>query len=204
MAFDTFDEGIAPGGLRSKAEIKILICYLFYSVNKSMDKELVVNAIQCESLANYFETSTAFDDLVAHGNLKVFEHSEDGDNSEMYEITDNGRLIATQLETNVAYSVREKARACALKLLAQKQVEHDNSVEITQIGNGYNVNFKISGGEIDLLSFDMYAPTYEQASMMKKNFYNSPPSLIYKIMLAMLTGDKEYVGQALEELYGVM
>ena len=37
MAFDTFDEGIALGGLRSKHEIKVLMCYLFNSVKDKMD-----------------------------------------------------------------------------------------------------------------------------------------------------------------------
>lgn len=203
MAFDTFDEGIAPGGLRSKTEIKILICYLFYSVNKCMDKDLIINAIQSESLANYFETTSAFDDLVEHGNLKLCSNSSEN-SEELFELTENGRLIATQLETTVAYSVREKAYACALKLLSKKQVERDNSVKIEEIDNGYNVLFNISGGTSSLFEFKMYAPTYEQASMMKKNFYNAPPSLIYKIMLALLTSDKEYVGQALEELYGIL
>ena len=39
MAFDTFDEGINPGGMRSKNEIKTLICYLYNSV-KENTKEL--------------------------------------------------------------------------------------------------------------------------------------------------------------------
>ena len=39
MAFDTFDEGINPGGMRSKNEIKTLICYLYNSVKENIDKE---------------------------------------------------------------------------------------------------------------------------------------------------------------------
>ena len=69
MAFDTFDEGIAPGGIRSKNEIKVLICYLFDSVKENMDKELIIEAITTDNLANYFETSAAFDDLIKKGNL---------------------------------------------------------------------------------------------------------------------------------------
>ena len=38
MAFDTFDEGINPGGMRSKNEIKTLICYLYNSVKENIDK----------------------------------------------------------------------------------------------------------------------------------------------------------------------
>ena len=40
MAFDTFDEGISLGGMRSKTEIRTLICYLYKSVGKPMTKAL--------------------------------------------------------------------------------------------------------------------------------------------------------------------
>ena len=55
MAFDTFDEGINPGGMRSKNEIKTLICYLYNSVKENIDKGIVIQAILKQGLANYFE-----------------------------------------------------------------------------------------------------------------------------------------------------
>ena len=66
MAFDTFDEGINPGGMRSKNEIKTLICYLYNSVKENIDKGIVIQVILKQGLANYFETSSAFDDLVTN------------------------------------------------------------------------------------------------------------------------------------------
>ena len=69
MAFDTFDAGVAPGGLRSKNEIKILICYLFDSVGESMSRCLTVEAIRSDELANFFEIVVAFDELVQGGSL---------------------------------------------------------------------------------------------------------------------------------------
>ncbi len=54
MAFDTFDEGINLGGMRSKNEIKTLICYLYNSVKENMDKGIVIQAILKQGLANYF------------------------------------------------------------------------------------------------------------------------------------------------------
>ena len=74
MAFDTFDEGINPGGMRSKNEIKTLICYLYNSVKENIDKGIVIQAILKQGLANYFETSSAFDDLVTNGNLVNTKH----------------------------------------------------------------------------------------------------------------------------------
>ncbi len=198
-SFDTFDEGVVPGGLRSKDEIKILICYIFYSVKEILSKELVVSSINNEGLANYFEISSAFDELVKNESL-IQKESENSEYS--FELTDKGSLIASQLENALSYTVKEKAYACATKLLSQKAAERDNSVKIIKTDSGYDVEFTISGGSIDLFKFKLYAPVYEQALMMKNNFYENP-SAIYKIMLAFLTKDKESVGEALEELYGI-
>ena len=187
MAFDTFDEGIVPGGIRSKNEIKILICYLFNSVNEGLSKNLVIQAVQKQGLANYFETSAAFDDLINNNNLQ-----ESGSNEK--EKTYRCKYCET---------LKEDAYACATKLLSQKKIERENSAEIEKIENGYNVICKISGGNYELFSFTLYAPSVEQAIMIKNNFYESP-SIIYKVMLALLTKDKDNVGEALEELYSIL
>ena len=200
MAFDTFDEGIIPGGMRSKNEIKTLICYLFESVGSPLSKELIIEAIQKQELANYFETSSAFDDLINNENIQQYDSES---NEKLFILTENGKIIANTLNSTLAYTVREKAYACATKLLIQKQTEKENSVDIVKFENGFNVIFKISGGDVDLLSFTVYAPSMEQALMMKKNFYESPAT-IYRVMLALLTKDKENVGEALEDIYGVL
>ena len=70
MKFDAFEEGISLGGIRSKSEIRTLICYMFTTVDKPMTKEIVINSLLQKGLTNYFEATTAFDDLVNAENLK--------------------------------------------------------------------------------------------------------------------------------------
>lgn len=200
MAFDTFDEGVTLGGVRSKNEIRILICYLLYCVKENMDKELVVQAITIDELANYFEVSAAFDDLIKNGNIK---ESEIVDGTQTYELTDNGKMIANQLESILSYTVKDKVYVRAIQLLGEKKKRRENSVDIKKTENGFDVICKISGGDMDLLTFTLYAPNFEQAMVMKKNFFDNP-STVYKVMLALMTKDKENVGEALEELYGVL
>lgn len=198
MAFDTFDEGITPGGMRSKNEIKTLICYLYNSVKVNMDKGIVIQAILKQGLANYFETSSAFDDLVTNGNLVPAD-----DEHKTYALTENGVEIAKQLDSIIAYTVKEKAYACAVKLLAEKKNEMENKVEIKKNDNGFSVKCSVSGGDMELMNLDIYAPEMEQALILKKNFLDNPTK-VYKVMLALLTRDKEAVGEALEELYGIV
>lgn len=198
MAFDTFDEGINLGGMRSKNEIKTLICYLYNSVKENMDKGIVIQAILKQGLANYFETSSAFDDLVMNGNLIPTD-----DEHKTYSLTKNGAEIAKQLDSTVAYTIKEKAYACAVKLLAEKKKEIENKVNIMKNDNGFTVECSVSGGDMELMKLDIYAPEMEQALILKKNFLDNPKKA-YKIMLALLTKDKETVGEALEELYGII
>lgn len=198
MAFDTFDEGINLGGMRSKNEIKTLICYLYNSVKENMDKGIIIQAILKQGLANYFETSSAFDDLVMNGNLVPADNEH-----KTYSLTEKGAEIAKQLDSTVAYTIKEKAYACAVKLLAEKKKEIENKVNIMKNDNGFTVECSVSGGDMDLMKLNIYAPEMEQALILKKNFLDNP-NKAYKVMLALLTKDKETVGDALEELYGIV
>ena len=198
MAFDTFDEGINLGGMRSKNEIKTLICYLYNSVKENMDKGIIIQAILKQGLANYFETSSAFDDLVMNGNLVPADNEH-----KTYSLTEKGAEIAKQLDSTVAYTIKEKAYACAVKLLAEKKKEIENRVNISKNDNGFTVECSVSGGDMDLMKLNIYAPGMEQALILKKNFLDNP-NKAYKVMLALLTKDKETVGDALEELYGIV
>ncbi len=200
MNIDTFDEGIAPGGVRTKSEIKILICYLYNSVKDKMSKELVMNAIMEDELANYFESTCAFQELIDN---KTLVESGKIDGEAAYVMTENGKMIADQLDTALAYSVKEKAYKCAVRLLAERKTARENKVEFVKKDNGYDVVCRISGGSVELLSFTIYAPDYEQAKLIKKSFL-SYPQTVYKTMLALMTKDKDNVGNALEELYGVL
>lgn len=199
MAFDTFDAGVAPGGLRSKNEIKILICYLFASVNDKMSQSLVVEAIRADELANFFEIVVAFEELIRDGNLRP---SDIVDDEQTYELTKNGKVIAHQLETTLAHTVKQKSYDCALRLLSERKTARENFVDIQKTDNGFLVNCRVSGGEVTLLDFTLYAPSFEQAEVLKKNFL-SYPQTVYKTMLGLMTKDIENVGEALEEVYGV-
>lgn len=194
MAFDTFDEGINYGGIRSKNEIRTLICYLFNSVNTPMDKTTVVESIQKKGLANYFETTSCFDDLIKNNNIELVDEKNC-----LYFVTDKGKLIAEQLESLLPLTVKEKSYTCAIELLRQKRIEKENIVTITKTDKGYNVNCRISGGEVDLVSMDIYAPDYNQAKVLKKNFHKDP-TIMYKTIMGILTKDKQIIIEALEDV----
>ena len=77
--------------------------------------------------------------------------------------------------------------------------ETENTVSIKEIENGYQLNCKISGGDVDLLSFSLYVPDRLQADTVKENF-QSNPDIIYECVLAVLTKDKNLAKDILNKL----
>ena len=197
MAFDIFDEGISLGGIRSKTEVRILICYLYTSVKQSMSKETVVNALLERGLTNYFEASSCFDDLVRGGNLCPTD-----ENSNLFVATANGKMISEQLESNLALTVKERAIECAMTLLEREKTEKENKVTIDKTDNGYVVNCSISGGDMDLMTISLFLADSEQARTVKKNFYKNP-QLVYKTLLAAMTRNDSLIKDTLEDLSGI-
>lgn len=192
MSFDTFDEGINPGGMRSKNEIRILICYLIKSVKAPVSKELILESLQKDGLANYFEASACFDDLVKNRHITVNDNNK-------YTLTEDGMMIATQLEDSLAYTVKEKAFHCVMMLLEKEKTERENKVEIVKNERGYNVKCSITSEELTILSLEFYVPDYEQAKLVKKNFRKNP-ELLYKTTISVLSKQKDLLTDTLKDL----
>ena len=192
MSFDTFDEGINPGGMRSKNEIRILICYLIKSVKAPVSKELILESLQKDGLANYFEASACFDDLVKNRHITVNDNNK-------YILTEDGMMIATQLEDSLAYTVKEKAFHCVMMLLEEEKTERENKVEIVKNERGYNVKCSITSEVLTILSLEFYVPDYEQAKLVKKNFRKNP-ELLYKTTISVLSKQKDLLTDTLKDL----
>ena len=60
----TFDDGIEPGGLRSRNEIKLLVCYLLSGVDEKITRSQLCEIALDKGLANYFEVNQAVSDLI--------------------------------------------------------------------------------------------------------------------------------------------
>ena len=163
--------GVKPGGLRSKQDIKLLICYLLSSIPQGLSKTDLINVLQDNNLANYFEVASAFDELLKQGNLTEAQEEET-----FYTVTASGKMIAQELDVSLPISIREQVLSAALSLMAQQKRERENTVTITKIENGCQVECHISGGEMDLMSFTLYVPDMMQAKTGKAKFSKGSPT----------------------------
>ncbi len=192
--YDAIDAGIEPGGLRSRSNVRLLICYIMNSVNKPIKKDFIISAMQKNGIANYFEILEAFNDLHKKQNIVRTDSEND-----LFTVTKSGKLIAGNLSNDLPKSIRERAMASVTELLMQERNETENVSEIKKLQNGYMVDCHIKGDEDDLFSFQLYVPDSKQARLVKKNF-QSNAEMIYKMMIAAITNDSAFAEQTLEEI----
>lgn len=192
MSRDAFTGGVEPGGLWTQNDIRILLCYILASVDAPLSGESISQIIQGKALANYFEVGDALAALLRQGNIA---QDEDG----LYTVTASGREIAGSLDATLPLSVRDKALEAAMRLMADAKARRENRVEIAETEKGYQITCHISGGEMELMSVSLYAPDWNGAKLIERNFYQNPEA-VYRMLLSSLTGDETYARAYFDEI----
>ena len=195
MDYDAFAAGVEPGGLRNTNEIGILICYILDKADRPFPQSDLMEVIQSNGMANYFETTSALSELIRCGNIVY-----DDDEQTVLSISKEGRLISKLLNNELSLSIRQKAVSATMKLAEKRKIEQENPVVITKADDGgYTVSLRITDGIRDLMKMEVFVPDKKDANLVKRNFHSNPERL-YSIMLAAIVGEKEMVNEALKEL----
>ncbi len=175
--FDAFTEGIEPGGLRSRTQIKILITFIVSKISEPLRDSTIIEALQVHGLANYFELSQAIDELIDNGILSSAEG--------LVYITPKGSLSVDELSQELPKSVKETALADTINLQLLEKREGENTVDINKTENGYNVTFRVAHKGENLMELTVYAADFEQAEQLKHNFLKNP-SYVYSTVVTSL------------------
>jgi len=192
MDNSAFTGGIEPGGLRTQGEIKLLLCYILKSADCPLSDHLLMDVIQKNGLANFFEAKSALAELAENGNLISFE--EEGDI--FYRLTDTGRMITETLADTLPLSVRDSAVNAALSVLHRGKIKEENRVVFRELEQGIEVECHISDRKEDMMCIRLRLPDRMQAEEVKRRFQQDPMAFYY-VFTGMLVGEKDIVSEAL-------
>ena len=182
--FDAWSEGVEPGGLRNKDEIKMLICYLLKTIDQPISMEQIGNIMQDQGIANYFEAMDAVSYLISNGSIS----SEFVEEKQILSATEIGKSAVEVVENDLPKTVKEKAVKSAIKFITIERNERENDVKITQVSDGYKVSFSMNDGDTNLMELAMFVPDSSQAQKLKDNFIEDP-ARVYSTILASLMVD---------------
>ncbi len=182
MEKDAISVNVGKGGLKSTAEIKILVLYLLMNVNEPVPSNQIADLLHLEAIANTFEVNDAFDQL--HQNELIFEAEG---LKECYLINDKGRDVGQTLQSSVPFTVREKSLKLLKKMLQRNRHMKETDIVISHEPDG---TIKITCSAIEnnsvIMSFSLQATDDAQAIRIRENYLDDP-ALVYRTLIDMLT-----------------
>ena len=178
--------------LKNRDEIKIFILYILNCIGYPLDYDVLHDMCVQDGFITTFDYIEAFDELVATENLKC-EPREDNADVEVVTITEKGMHVAVTLHGTLLASVREKALKSALRLLSFKKKGTKISWDANEITRGrYEFSCSIKDNSGDIMDLRL---TLENPKQLDRSIHNfdARPEFIYKGILALLTGEANYL-----------
>lgn len=179
---NTLTAGVCPDGLKDSLGIKLLICYLINTIDEPLTQNDITEIIFQRSLANYFETCAAFEDLFENGFILK------ADDTDILSLTVLGREAADNFYLDIPLSVREKAVDAINKRISRARHEKETCVTITETDDGCQLKCTLLGDNSELMSINLYLPDEKYALKAKERFIDDP-EYIYRTVLAYLTNE---------------
>ena len=177
-----FSEGIAPGGLRDKPQIKLLVCYLLKMLDKSLTRSQINEIFQEYPVANYFEVNEALSELIKNGMI----HSDLGEDDEILTITHKAKYEVGVIERSLPKSIREKSVSTALRILSREKIQNECECSVEERDGGYRVSFAIGDVGVELLRLSVFVADFSHVEIVKKNFFDNAAAL-YSDIISTLT-----------------
>ncbi len=185
MQTDAMNAGVKPGGLNSKVEIRVLICYLLANATGSVPLENVKEQLHFGGLANYFETALAISDLTENGTIICKE--ENG--IKLYTSTVESNRVSNALSGGLPFSVKEKALILTDNIITRIKNERNNKVEIEKAELGYRITCKIFEKDYCLASVSLLVPDEQTANDVKARFLSDPTTTLVKATESLIGAD---------------
>ncbi len=177
MFTDAMTAGVNPGGLQSRTEIRVLICYLLHNSISPLPLETVKEQLHFNGITNYFETAFAISDL-EEGNTIIGTVEEDG--LKYYTGSGDCKHIATSLGNSLPFSVREDAMDICKLILERKRNERANNFFVEKTEYGIYVTCAVMENDHELVSVKLLVPDEASANSVKENFLSNPVQVLLR------------------------
>ena len=176
----------------SMNNVKIFVLYLMKNINYPMDFVTINDIVMQNDYILYLDFAVAFHEMLDGGLIEdIGKDPETGDS--LYAVTKKGSIVAEQLKSDLLPSILDKSLNCAFRYLDFKRrgITVDYTYERCS-DQTYNVTFIIREKDKILLQTTVNADSEYRLRTMCETF-QSRPDVIYRGVIALLTGNVNYL-----------
>lgn len=175
----------------SMNNVKIFVLYLMRNINYPLDFVTINDIVMQNDYIMYLDFAEAFHQMLDSALIEEVGVDEKGD--VLYAVTKRGAIVAEQLKSDLLPSILDQSLTCAFRYLDFKRrgITIDCTYE-KLADQTVNVTFFIREKDKLLMQTTVNVDSEYRSQKMRRNFYERP-DVIYRGMVALLTGNVNYL-----------
>ena len=171
--------------------VKIFVLYLMQNINYPLDYVTLNDIVMQNDYVMYIDFAEAFHEMLDADLIEICDHNEAGD--PLYLVTNKGRIVATELHSEILTSLLDKSLECALRYLDFKKRGIKVSCRIEKREDGrYDVICIIKEKNDIIMQNSIVVDSLNRAKRMEDNFRDHP-EVVYKGVMALLSGNINFI-----------
>lgn len=177
--------------IRDKRNVKIFVLYLMQNINYPLDYIALNDIVMQNDYVMYLDFAESFHEMLDAELIAEECKNDVGD--PMYVVTDKGRVVATELHSEILSSILDKSLECALRYLDFKKrgIKVSSKIERREDGR-YDVICIIKEKDTVIMQNSVVVDTLNRAKRMEDNFHDHP-EVVFKGVMALLSGNINFI-----------
>ena len=175
----------------SMNNVKIFVLYLMRNINYPLDFVTVNDIVMQTDYIMYLDFAVAFHEMLDGGLITEDGVNENGE--PLYSVTHKGAMVAEQLKSDLLPSILDRSLTCALRYLDFKRRGITVDCTSQRLGDQtLDVTFLVKEKDKILMQTTVNVDSEYRSKQMRENF-RERPDVIYRGILALLTGNVNYL-----------
>lgn len=175
--------------LNEKNDIKIFILYLLRNIGYPLDFANINDIVLQDGVVGYFEFAECLSELIEAGNISETKNGQ----SVLYEITEQGKMVSDNLQSEIRPFIRERSLKSALRFLDFQKKGWRTDCEYTELENGrYAFTCFVLEHKKEIMRISVTVDSKNTLDKMMHNFRQRPET-VFKGLMAILTGEINYL-----------
>ena len=180
---------MASSAIGSKKNVKIFVLYLMENINYPLDFVSINDIVMQTDYVMYLDFAEAFDEMLQSDLIGCVE--EEGE--KYYFVTDKGRIVAHELNSAILSTVLDKSLEAAFRYLDFKKRGIEARCEYMQRSDRkFDLVCTLYEKKEKIFETTIIVDSEYRARQMRQRYLDRP-DVIYRGMVALLTGKMEFL-----------
>lgn len=178
-----------------KKDVKIFVLYLLEKINYPLEYVTINDIVRQNDLVSFIDFAECFAEML--DDKLIIDTSKS--HPPMYVVSDKGSYVARTLQSEIIDSILDMSLQSALRFLTLKQRKAEVVCITKELSDGkFQLYCALEENKQVVFSSTLIVQNEAQAERMKSKF-KEKPDIVYKGVLALLTGDMDYLFESSKE-----